>query len=226
LNKEAITFQSGSFGGGSYNTESAVTVNVPTAVSHLSRGSLTINHNGLSDTFDPASSKTMTLPHSALTWSNGAANTGSYDTSAAKEIKIPSLLTHLDGGVITNNDGCISIDKDVCVNGNVTATHFYEYSDERLKENIKAVPLDEAYKARNVEIKSFNFKGEEGKTVGVIAQSVEKNGLDFCVIEGEDGYKKVDYTSLMLLKIAYLERALAKAVDMIDNLKAEIENKQ
>lgn len=238
LNKEAITFQSGSFGGGSYNTESAVTVNVPTDASHIANRSVSWTYgdvkNANGGSYSPAGSdvsfvipkSTSDLNRKTLTWTNGAANTGSYDTTADKEIKIPSLLSHLDGGVVTNNDGCLSIDKDVCINGNVTAAHIYNSSDERLKENIKAVPLDEAYKARNVEIKSFNFKGEEGKTVGVIAQSVEKNGLDFCVIEGEDGYKKVDYTSLMLLKIAYLERALAKAVDMIDNLKAKIEDKQ
>lgn len=228
LNKQPITFQGGTFSPATYNTESAVTVNVPTAVSHLTRGNLTLTHNGLTDTFDPASNKSMTLPHSALTWSNGAANTGSYDTSAAKEIKIPSLLTHLDGGVITNNDGCISIDKDVCVNGNVTASHFYSSSDERLKENINGVSLLDKTRANSIEIKSFNFKSDANKTktIGVIAQDVEAGGLDFCVAEDENGMKKVDYTSLMLLKIQFLEDELAKAFLKINELSKKLEDKK
>lgn len=82
-----------------YNGSADKTINVPTAISHLStRGKLTVTHNGLSEQYDPATDKSMTLPHSALTWQYGSvtdASNGSYDTSAGKTVTIPKNLKHL-----------------------------------------------------------------------------------------------------------------------------------
>jgi hypothetical protein len=56
---------------------------------------------------------------------------------------------------------------------------------------------------------------------GVIAQEVENAGLNELVHTDEEGYKAVDYTSLFMLKIAYLESYCS----MLNLRVAELENK-
>ena len=61
-------------------------------------------------------------------------------------------------------------------------------SDARLKENIEPVgKLD-----NGLTVYLFNFKGEKKKQIGLIAQEVTEVIPD-AVIEGEDGYLRVDY---------------------------------
>lgn len=190
-----------------YNGSADKTITVPTAISHLAtRGKLTITHNGLSDTYDPASDKSITLPHSALTFSYGnvSAKTGSdsYNTSAAKSITIPTSIDDLKN----YNGSCVEIGHNVCVTGTITATQAIYSSDRNLKNNIKDVEYKMVDDAHNVRIKQFNFKSEpENLIVGVIAQEVEEHNLGDFVYTKEDGNKAVDYTSLMMLKIKYLE---------------------
>lgn len=109
--------------------------------------------------------------------------------------------------------------------GNLTAPAFYASSDERLKENIENVSYSKVANAASLSIKSFNFKTDETKktVIGVIAQEVEKANLEFAVVTGEDGMKAVDYTSICLLKIAYLEEKIKELDSIIKELK---DNKQ
>ena len=87
------------------------------------------------------------------------------------------------------------------------ATNFYTQSDERLKENIQNISIDDIYKIENVELKQFNFKkGNTEKKYGVIAQQVEQVGLNNLVSTSNNGYKSVDYTSLLILEILYLRQ--------------------
>jgi predicted nucleic acid-binding Zn-ribbon protein len=76
-----------------------------------------------------------------------------------------------------------------------------------LKENIDEADFMKKIAANKVEVKQFNFKDDPNKSTvyGVIAQDLEARGLNEMVVTKEDGYKAVDYTSLMMLKIAYLE---------------------
>lgn len=191
-----------------YNGSADKTITVPTAISHLAtRGKLTITHNGLSDTYDPASDKSMALPHSALSFSYGSvsAKTGSdsYNTSAAKSITIPTSIDDLKN----YNGTCVEIPHNVCVTGTITSSGAIYSSDRNLKENIMNVSREEINKANNVLAKSFNFKSDESKrkVYGVIAQEVQEAGLDELVHTDDNGNLGVDYTSLLLLKIAYLE---------------------
>ena len=107
------------------------------------------------------------------------------------------------------------------ITGDVTANAFYATSDERLKENIENVSYAKMANAANVNIKSFNFKSDEEKktVIGVIAQDVEKENLGFIVSTSNDGMKAVDYTSLSLLKIAYLEQKIKELENIINELK-------
>ena len=208
-----------------YNGSEDKVITVPTAVSHLTRGNLTVTHNGLTDTFDPASDKSMTLPHSALTWSYGSVkgNTGSdsYDTSAEKSITIPTKVQHLDEW----DGSCLVLP------GCVQASGFYQSSDINLKENIASANFSKQVDANNIAIEQFNYKSDESKRIvyGVIAQDVEQLGLEELVYTNDEGFKSVDYTSLMLLKIAYLEnenKRLNHKLDLLTERFDKIENKE
>ena len=92
------------------------------------------------------------------------------------------------------------------MSGTITASQAIYSSDRNLKNNIKDVEYKMVDDAHNVRIKQFNFKSEpENLVVGVIAQEVEEHNLGDFVYVKEDGNRAVDYTSLMMLKIKYLE---------------------
>jgi hypothetical protein len=256
---KSLTWSGGTFSADTtgYNGSADKTITVPTAISHLpTRGKLTVTHNGLSDTYDPASDKSMTLPHSALTWQYGSvtgASSGSYNTSAEKVVKIPKNLTHLtndlsnlkaqygsnvanrttnvtyngssvvtidiptslsgltNGVVVDTNTasttaGCISFTKPLCVTGTITASGAIYSSDRNLKENIFDIDSDELEKAGLVSYKTYNFKGENNKMYGIIAQDLQEVGLGELVYSREDGTLAVDYTSFMILELARLRR--------------------
>jgi hypothetical protein len=102
-------------------------------------------------------------------------------------------------------------------------------SDRELKENIQEANFDKKIAANNVIIREFNFKDDpnKGKVYGIIAQELEEKGLSDIVYLKEDGHKAVDYTSLSMLKIAYLEnenkilrheiRKLADRISKLEN---------
>ena len=211
-----------------YNGSADKIITVPTAISHIAtRGKLTITHNGLSDTYDPASDKSMTLPHSALSFSYGSvsAKTGSdsYNTSAAKSITIPTSIDDLKN----YNGTCVEIPHNVCVTGTITSSGAIYSSDRNLKENIMNVSREEINKASNVLAKSFNFKSDESKrkVYGVIAQDVQEVGLDELVHTDDNGNLGVDYTSLLLLKIAYLEDLCGQMYGRIIKLEDKLNDK-
>ncbi|MCR4306484.1 MAG: tail fiber domain-containing protein, partial [Candidatus Yonathbacteria bacterium] len=95
----------------------------------------------------------------------------------------------------------------------------YDISDGRLKENITAL-TGALPKLEQINGVYFNKKGElnHGREVGVIAQDVEKV-LPEAVSEGEDGYKRVDYTKLVPLLIEAVKEQQAQ----IETLKQEVE---
>jgi hypothetical protein len=212
----------------SYDTSAAKTVSIPTAVSHISRGKLKITHNGLTnEEFDPASDKSMTLPHRALTIDYNVdvrqKTDTSYNTSAAATVSIPGSLDHLSNydGTNINIGHPTNINGAVCVTGTVTASGAIYSSDKNLKENINSLKGNKSIfdKVADVDVVSFNFKDDENKNTkyGVIAQDVQKAGLDELVYEN-NGNLGVDYTSLLMLKIAYLESTIKNLTEKIEKL--------
>ena len=92
-------------------------------------------------------------------------------------------------------------------------------SDISLKENIESIDETAIDAINQVEFKQFNFKDDENKTkkYGVIAQEVEKAGLENLVNENEINKKKtVDYTSLLILKIKQLENEIEILKNKLD----------
>ena len=182
-----------------------------------------------------SSDKTVKIPSSVghlkretLRWSYGdarSASGGTYDpgqnstTACTAEIgfTIPNSIDNL-----TNWNGtCIELPHDVCVSGKVTSSGgFFQSSDRNLKENIEAPNFSKVMAANKTPIAKFNYKTDDDKrdSYGVIAQEVEANGLNELVFTDENGNKAVDYISLMILKIAYLENEVILLRDKITSL--------
>lgn len=109
----------------------------------------------------------------------------------------------MNGGTITTN----------CT---MTTGAYFTTSDKRLKTNIIDVTEDEIEKAKKVDLKSFELKRDGKKHFGVVAQEVETAGLAELVNTDSEGMKSVDYTSLLILKIAELEKEIKDLKNQIN----------
>lgn len=230
---------------GETNFKENKTITIPKSASDISRATLKLVYGNASDkngeiTYDPGDStgKTVSIPtcvshlnRATLGYSYGdvhdkVGDSGSYDpgdnceNTASDSIVIPTCIENL-----TNwSEGCFSIANDVCITGDVTATGgFYSTSDERKKENIHHVDEESKKKVRNIPLKEFNFRDDntKRKVYGVIAQEVEAAGLNELVHTDEQGMKAVDYTSFLILRMAYLE----KTIGLLHNKIVELEGK-
>jgi hypothetical protein len=155
--------------------------------------------------------------------SAGGSTTGSFTPSgltlggenAGDKIQITGNSISLQGGgaTITYSSTGLQINSNTngtIFNQKITAPAFYEASDVALKENINIIDEDTIKKVGNISLLSFNFKDDKSKTTkyGVIAQEVEKQGLEELVNTDAKGVKSVDYISLLILKIEALEREI------------------
>ena len=130
--------------------------------------------------------------------------------STTTNFTIPNEFSHMKNH--KNSDGMHETDYytfeyPVEVDGTITANRAIYSSDIALKDNIRAVSRNDFNKVKRVDTKSFVFKDDphRTKTYGVIAQEVEAAGLGELVYTKEDGFKAVDYTAFMMLKLSYLE---------------------
>lgn len=91
-------------------------------------------------------------------------------------------------------------------------------SDERLKENIEPANIDECKQFINcLNVKTFNYIGDDAPCIGVIAQEV--NDLDMAdkfVVQGPDGYYSVKATDLVFPLIAAVQK-LSQEVEILKN---------
>ena len=143
------------------------------------------------------------------------------NTNQIFSIGIGSSDADRKNAISVNTDGVISSDvvltngatsmTGLKISGGVEATSgmiaptYLNSSDERLKKNIEDISSDDINKIKNVNLKSFEFKSDNSKHFGVIAQNVENVGLSDLVATDVKGIKSVDYMSLLILKIAELE---------------------
>ena len=93
----------------------------------------------------------------------------------------------------------------------ITANDFIGSSDIRLKENIRTIELKEIDSV----YKSFNFKDNKQKRVGVIAQELEITNPEF-VRTDKEGMKAVSYTDLHSAEIAYLKQENKELKEKLD----------
>lgn len=88
------------------------------------------------------------------------------------------------------------------------ATAFYESSDVHLKRAIDDINNTDLKKVETVRLRQF-IMGDDFK-YGVIAQELEKAGLDNLVKINKDGYRSVDYIAFLILRIEALERKVKR----------------
>lgn len=104
------------------------------------------------------------------------------------------------------------------VNGDINATAFYYTSDKSLKSNIS--PLTNALsKIMKLSGVSFAWKDTGAKSVGLVAQDVEKVYPELVHTNPVSGIKSVEYGNL----VAPLIEAIKEQQKQIDALKAEID---
>ena len=114
-------------------------------------------------------------------------------------------LFELKGGVITSKQS-----KPMDIRNYIRADRFYTRSDIRLKSNIEDLTDNDLDKLKKVVPKSYNFKNDNGKHFGFIAQELEKQFPNLVSTDTE-GMKSVNYLEmipLLLHKINDLERKL------------------
>lgn len=101
--------------------------------------------------------------------------------------------------------------------GTVTAVDFNSTSDLNLKNNIQKIedPLSKVLQINGV---SFNWKNNNEKSSGVIAQEVEKVMPE--IVNTNEGHKTLNYNGL----IGLLIEAVKEQQEQINTLKMEIEN--
>lgn len=168
-----------------------------------------------------------------LSWEYGSVcnePTSATSTNFKNDAKfiIPKTLSDVSCGVVDLTSGCLNINKNICVTGKIEVSNgVYNTSDERLKENIKRVSFEQMLAARNVGIKQFTYKNDEDKklTYGVTAQDVVERKLSEIIHLNEEGYMSVDYTSLMILKIAYLENEVERLTDKLEKALEKLDSK-
>lgn len=118
----------------------------------------------------------------------------------------------LTGGTITGN---------LIISGGYIsgATAYYEASDERLKENIRTIESNRAKEViMAINPVTFNWKNDAATGgQGVIAQQFEKI-IPNAVKESEDGYKSVDYISI----IPYLVKQVQILTEEVERLKSAL----
>ena len=194
-------------------------------------------------------SSTAHITKSALTYAAGTFSSGSYNTTAAKTINVPTSIEHLSsswnstskvltvGGKVSAST--LTVTGDASLNavtastitstGNITSQgSIFSTSDIRMKDNISDINTSELELLQQVKLKSFNYKDDETKrkVYGVIAQDVEAAGYTSLIHEDEQGTKSVDYTSFLILKIAQLEFLLNATRQQMNGLNAKIKELQ
>ena len=115
------------------------------------------------------------------------------------------------------NTNGIDIIGDVNYSGNLTDT-----SDKRLKDNIKEIDQKKAIDiVKYIKPKSYIKKDTKRKCIGFIANDFKTDKMpdewDNIIIDGKDGYLRMDYTKTTPL----LRSALQYALEEIDKLKKE-----
>jgi hypothetical protein len=175
----------------------------------------------------PSINATYTFANKTYTYTGNAwaiTSGGSLDTSFVPEstnlyftnARATSAITNATLSNVTVS-GTITV-SNVVASSTVTAPNLYAYSDQRLKSNI--IPIKNALeKVKALEGVYFTWKDNGQKSLGLIAQAVEKIE-PLAVGESPTGLKTVNYLSL----IGLLVEAIKEQQEQIDSLNSKVNN--
>jgi len=149
-----------------------------------------------------------------LTMYQGVPSWGNIASGVSGNIQFSNGLGNL------SNDADINFStstNSLSVTGYVTSGNFVLSSDRRLKNNIQ--PTGDLSWVDDVRFKSFYMNNDiTGRLrYGVIAQELEKVNPSL-VYNGENGYKAVSYTDLLIAKIARQDEILNQLIRKIEKL--------
>ena len=168
--------------------------------------------------------------NNTLSFTSGTFSATSFNNSKGVTVNIPTDISHLScdkepsswtvfddryvnvsGDTMSGNltVGTSTTKVTISTNGTIDATGSIYSSDKKLKKNIKSVSNKDIEAVSKIDLKSYKFINDESERerYGVIAQDLEKVGLNNLVVE-TDNKKGVDYISFLILKIAQLEKRI------------------
>lgn len=168
--------------------------------------------------------------NNTLSFTSGTFSAKSFNNNTNVSVNVPTDISHLScdsdpkswtafdkryvnvsGDTMSGNltVGTSTTKVTISTNGTIDATGSIYSSDKKLKKNIKSVSNKDIEAVSKIDLKSYKFINDESERerYGVIAQDLEKVGLNNLVVE-TDNKKGVDYISFLILKIAQLEKRI------------------
>ena len=120
----------------------------------------------------------------------------------------------------TDTSATLYVSDDVLYcNKDISSKGFYQSSDIRIKKNIREICRNDnrLEMAGDLSLKEFDMAGTERHAFGFIAQEVREKFPEL-VSEDKNGFLSLDYTSLLLLKIGFLEKKLSEVMTKLNNM--------
>ena len=120
----------------------------------------------------------------------------------------------------TDTSATLYVSDDVLYcNKDISSKGFYQSSDIRIKKNIREICRNDnrLEMAGDLSLKEFDMAGTERHAFGFIAQEVREKFPEL-VSEDKNGFLSLDYTSLLLLKIGFLEKKLSEVMSKLNNM--------
>jgi hypothetical protein len=138
------------------------------------------------------------------------------------EFSAPAFWFHKGNVNITT---ALAVTSSITSNSYCQALYFNATSDRRAKSNITPAKFSALQIVNSLPTYTFNYKGKEEKTLGLIAQEAAEFNLDgFNMVDnfeatGQDG----DYMQMKESKLVYvLWKAVQELSSEVEELKAEI----
>ncbi len=133
-----------------------------------------------------------------------------------------SVNTNIYGENVNISGGTVNLSGDVKIKDLIIQDSLYKVSDSNEVEYINDVDHSIMENANALKIKRIIFStNEENIVYAAIAQDAENLHLNDIIKEDSNGIKSIDYNSLNLLKIAYLEEEVRNLRTMIEELKQD-----
>ena len=114
------------------------------------------------------------------------------------------LIAYLDGDIVNKNNS------------------YTQYSDEKLKENIVDA-TDKLEEVKQIKVRNFNFKGEDLKQIGVVAQELESIFPALVKEREVPGHEEPIKTVKYSVLVPILIKAMQEQQTIIDDLKSRVE---
>lgn len=140
------------------------------------------------------------------------------DAADTGKLEFDGNLVWIDKQTDTSATLYVSDDVLYC-NKDISSKGFYQSSDIRIKKNIREICRNDnrLEMAGDLSLKEFDMAGTERHAFGFIAQEVREKFPEL-VSEDKNGFLSLDYTSLLLLKIGFLEKKLSEVMSKLNNM--------